>query len=156
MSATKSVSGKVIRILNDREIVLNRGATDGLAEGDYIGIIDPETEDMKDPDTEENLGSIRRYKVALRITQVSERLAIAATYKTKRVNVGGSGDPMRGILGWAATTAPPKYETLVEKLRLDERAGKPLGPSESRVQEGDQFEVITEDTAESGFTLVLL
>ncbi len=152
---SEQVSGKVIRILNDQEIVLNRGATEGLAEGDYVGIIDPETEDMTDPDTEENLGSIRRYKVALRVTQVSERLAIAATYKTKRVNVGGTGDPTRGLFGFPLTT-PAKYETRVEKLRLSEHAAKPLGPSESRVQEGDQFEVITEETAESGFTLVLL
>jgi len=153
---SESIVGKVIRILNDREIVLNRGLTNGLAEGDYIGVIDPETEDMTDPDTGENLGSIRRYKVALRISQVSERLAIAATYKTKEVNVGGMGDPTRGIFGVSQMMAPRKIVTEVERLRLNERAAKPIGPSESRVQEGDLFEVITKDTAESGFTIVML
>jgi len=136
--------------------VLNRGTADGLAEDDYIGVIDPETEDVTDPDTGENLGSIRRYKVALRVVQVSERLAIAATYKTKEVNVGGAGDPMAGLAGFASLLSPARYVTEIERLRLDERAAKPIGPSESRVLEGDRFEVITQEVAESGFTIVLL
>jgi hypothetical protein len=153
---SENISGTVIRILNDREVVINRGQMSGLAEGAFIGVIDPETEDLTDPETGENLGSIRRYKVALKVTQLSERLAIAATYKTKQVNVGGLGDPNGGILGVTKTMAPRRYVTQVEKLRLSENAGKPLGPSESRVQEGDRFEVITEEIADSGFTLALL
>lgn len=151
---SEAITGKVIRILNDREVVLNRGSLNGIQEHDYIGVVDPETENMKDPDTGEDLGSVRRYKVALRVSQVSDRLAIAATYKTKQVNVGGSSDFGLGML--ASITTPPKLVTQVERLRLDERAAKPIGPSDSRVQEGDLFEVITEEIAESGFTIVLL
>ena len=152
----EKLSGAVIRILNDREVVLNRGRVDGLSDEVYIGVIDPETEDLVDPETGDNLGSIRRYKVALRVTQLSERLAIAATYKTKQVNVGGFADPNGGLIAITQALSPKKLVTQVEKLRLDDRAARPLGPSESRVQEGDRFEVITEEVADSGFTLAIL
>lgn len=151
MSEVLPVAGKVIRILNDREVVLNKGATSGLQEGDYIGIIDPATENLQDPDTGEDLGGIRRYKVALRVSRVSERAAIAATYKTRSVNLGGTGGPTASI---SKLFAEPKYVSQIEKLRLSETGSRPLGPSESRVQQGDDFESIDKETAESGFTLV--
>ena len=150
------VNGTVLRILNDREVVLNRGTEDGLAHDAYIGIINPDTEDVVDPETGESLGSIRRYKVALKVSQLSDRLAIAATYKTKQVNVGGTADPSVGFAAIAQAMAPKKLVTQVEKLSLDERAARPLGPSESRVQEGDRFEVIDEEIADSGFTIAIL
>lgn len=146
------INGKVIRILNDREVVLNRGSSDGIEEGLYIGIIDPDTENLIDPETGESLGGILRYKIALRITQVSERLAIASTYRTREVNVGGSG----GLFSGAAVAdifAPRKYVTEVERLRLAEDAAQPIGESESRVQTGDSFHTISKETAESGYTL---
>ncbi len=147
------VTGKVIRILNDREVALNRGHNDGLKDGEYIGIVDPDTENLEDPETGESLGGIRRYKVALRVSRVSERAALAATYKTTTRNVGGSGaltNPLTRVL------QDPKYITEVERLSISDTSPKPLGASASRVQEGDLFEVINKETAESGFTLVQL
>lgn len=154
MSGT--ISGTVIRILNDREVVLNRGTNDGLASDMYVGIIDPDTEDLADPETGEQLGGIRRYKVALKVTQLSDRLAIAATYKTKQVNVGGVADPGSPLVSITSMMTPKKYVTQVEKLSIDRSLVKPLGETESRVRQGDRFEVITEQVADSGFTLEIL
>lgn len=153
---TEDITGTVIRILNDREVVLNRGSRDGLEIDMYVGIIDPDTEDLEDPETGEQLGGIRRYKVALKVIQISERLAIAATYKTKQVNVGGLGSPNSGLGAFALAMTPRKIETQVETLRLDPALSQPLGPSESRVEQGDRFEVISAETADSGFTLAII
>lgn len=143
----ETISGNVIRILNDREIVLNKGTADGLQEGDYIGIVDPQTQDLLDPITNENLGGIRRYKVALRVTQLADQVAIAATYRTREIP---------GKLDLSIAFGPRVARTEVERLRLAKDAAQPIPESESRVQAGDKFDVISKETAESRYTLVQL
>lgn len=146
----KKLNGKVARILNDREVVLSRGTRQGLTEGEYVGIFDPLTEGIKDPETGENLGGVRRFKVTLRVTQVSERLAIASTYKTTTVNVGGSFSAGADV---ARLMSPPKYVTKVEKLTFDDESARPITFADSRVGVGDDFELISKETADSGIKL---
>jgi len=142
------ITGKVAQILNDREVIVNRGSTHGIRVGMYIGIIDPLSMDVVDPDTGESIGGIRRIKVTLKITQVSDRLAVAATFKTQRVNTGGSG-----LIGLGTATRyleAPKYEERVERLGFDSTSARPLDESQSKVQVGDPFEQMSESRAVGG------
>lgn len=142
------INGKVAQILNDREVIVNRGSTHGVKVGMYIGIIDPLSLDVVDPDTGESIGGIRRIKVTLKITQVSERLAVASTFKTQRVNTGGSG--LGGLGATSRLFEPPKYEERVERLGFDSASARPLDESQSKVQVGDPFEQMSETRAVAG------
>ena len=74
---TKPIRGKVARVLNGREIVINAGTVDGVTVGTYFDVIDAHGEDIRDPDTNEVLGSIERPKVRVLVTHTQERLAVA-------------------------------------------------------------------------------
>src|SRR5438034_4073982 len=49
------IRGKVARILNARELVINVGLAEGVAIGMYFDVLDPKGEDIKDPDSGEVL-----------------------------------------------------------------------------------------------------
>lgn len=52
-------------------------------------ILDPEGENIEDPETGEILGSLKRVKVRVEVIKVQEKLSVASTYKKKRINIGG-------------------------------------------------------------------
>lgn len=144
------ISGKVARIVNNKSVVLNRGTDQGIKIGNYIGILDSSLQNVVDPDTEDNLGNIRAFKIALRVEQVSKRLCVASTYKTYRRNLGGEGI---GIGNMMQSLSPPNWVDIQETLKIESDDAKPIEPSVSKVQVGDIFEVISEDEAESMFTI---
>lgn len=148
---TDNITGKVARILNSREVVLNKGSSSGMAVGYYIGIIDPTTQGIQDPETGEDICGIRRYKVTLRVTDVSERLCIAATFRTTTENVGGLSYDFPGM---RKMFEPPKIISRIETLEFDADSARPISQDDSRVELGDDFETISEEKARSGYTLL--
>lgn len=152
MSET-SIEGKVARILNDREVVLNRGRIDGIKVGMYAAIVDPSADVIRDPDTNEILGGLVRFKKTLMVSQVSEKFCIASTFRTKNVNVGGKGFLGAGQFDYLFQA--PKYEKQVERLRLSDSDPQPLDESESAVALGDPFEIISETRARAGATATI-
>jgi len=109
----------------------------------YFDVMDPNWEDITDPDTEEVLGSIERPKVRVKVTQVKKKLSIASTYKYERFNVGGQGLGDTGIISRALM--PPKYVVKHETLKTDEKTWEDLDESESYVKTGDPVMQTTED-----------
>lgn len=138
------LKGVVAQIVSDRELILNRGSADGVKSGMYFKILDPSTIDIKDPETQEVLGSISRIKIVVRAAEVAERITIAQTFRTKEVNVGGSGVNIFGGL-----MTPPKYVDQVETLRRGEDQAQPIGLKESIVAVGDPFEVASSEEADT-------
>ena len=67
---TKPIHGKVARVLNTREIAINVGAEKGVTIGMFFDVMEIHDEDIKDPDTDEVLGSIERPKVRVHVTHV--------------------------------------------------------------------------------------
>ncbi|MDN3639078.1 hypothetical protein QWY82_09685 [Simiduia curdlanivorans] len=133
---SKPIKAKVARILNSREIVITAGTEDGVAVDMYFDVMDPNGEDIKDPDTGEILGSIQRPKVRVKVTQAHEKLSVAMTYKKKEVNVGGSSSAFDiGLL--SRTLMPPKYVTKYETLKTTEKTWEDLSEEESYVKTGD-------------------
>jgi len=69
---SQPIRGKVARILNSRELVINVGSKDGVAVGMKFDVLEPKREEIKDPDTGEVLGSLARPKVRARVKSVQE------------------------------------------------------------------------------------
>jgi hypothetical protein len=134
MNETKPMRGKVARILNTRELVINLGDEQGVAVGMRFDVLDQKEEDIKDPDTNEVLGSIERPKVRVKVTNVLDRMCIASTYKKTEVNIGGRGI---GIGDFSRILMPPKLITKYQTLKTEEKTWEDLSEAESYVKIGD-------------------
>ena len=147
---TDLIRGKVARILNSREIAINVGSDDGVSTGMYFDVMDQNFEDIRDPDTQELLGSIQRPKIRVKITKVQEKLSLASTYKTMRVNVGGTADFLLASASLSRALTPPKWVTKHETLKTEEKTWENLEEEKSYVKTGDPVvQVIeTEDEEE--------
>ena len=136
---TEPIRGKVAQVLNSREIVMNIGSTNGVAVGMCFDVVDPKGTDIRDPDTDEVLGSIDRPKVRVRVTKVKGKLSLAST-QTQRVNVGGSlGDFGRLLM-------PPRWITQYETLRTKDKNWDDLNEEDSYVKTGDPVVQVVEES----------
>lgn len=135
------IRSKVARILNSREIVIAAGKVNGIRVGMYFDVLDPKGEDIKDPDTDEILGSLERPKVRVKVTKVQENLSIASTYKMEKINIGGNGENLGNYVKtiglFSEALMPPKYVTKYETLKTDEKTWEDLDEEESYVKSGD-------------------
>lgn len=72
-----AVEGKVAKILNNNEIVINRGRGHGVRQGMFFEVFSAEGEEVWDPDTGETLGTVEDVKARAEVTEVKDRLAVA-------------------------------------------------------------------------------
>jgi hypothetical protein len=135
--SSEPIRGRVARVLNTRELAINRGSVHGVSEGMRFAVLDTTAEGIEDPETGEELGSVYRTKVRVEVVIVKERLAIARTYATKQVNVGGTG-----FGGFGDAFKPPKWVSRHETLKADEAAWQELSEERSLVKTGDPVEEI--------------
>lgn len=141
----KPIRGKVARVLNNRNVALNKGWKDGVEAGMVFNILSPSGADIADPDTGERLGSVELTKAAVKVTDVQERLSVASTFRFSRVNVGGAAHSLSLTSGALAKMfQPPKWETRYETLEVDENAENELSERDSRVKTGDPVIQIVE------------
>ena len=142
-SAAQPIRGKVARVLNSREVAINKGSDDGVKIGMIFKILSTKGSEIEDPDTGEPLGSVDLVKTSVKVTMVHERIAVASTYRSHRVNVGGHG------FGFGGMFEPPKWETRFETLRIDDAAIKDLDEEDAIVHTGDpvvqDFEIVPAD-----------
>ena len=151
------IRGKVARVLNAREIAINRGTANGVTVGMYFNVMDPKEEDIKDPDTGEVLGSIGRPKVTVQVTHVEEKLSVAATYRSEQVKLGGSWHLEALALGpFARALMPSGWVTKYETLRKTENPRAKFGDLEeedSYVNIGDLVVQVIEEVNTEGEVL---
>lgn len=144
----KPIRGKIARVLSAREVVINKGADSGVEIGMVFKILSTKGSEIKDPDTGEALGSVDLVKTSVKITEVQERIAVASTYRSRRVNVGGSG--LGSGLFPARLFEPPKWETRLETLKIDDDAIEELDEEDSFVKTGDlvvqDIQIVPSDT----------
>jgi hypothetical protein len=140
------ITGKVARILNDRDIALNIGTDQGVSIGMFFDVLDTAGEEIRDPETNELLGSVDRVKVRVKVTRVQEKLSVASTFEKVRVNIGGEGV---GISTFSSLLMPPKYVVKYKTLRLDETTRGEISESQSYVEIGDPVEQVLSSVDES-------
>ena len=149
------IRGKVARVLNEREIAINVGTAHGVAVGMYFDVIDPHYENIRDPDTNEVLGSLGRPKVRVQVTHVQERLSTATTYRSEEVNPSDyKGFDLLGP--FARSLMPPTWTTKYETLRKTGKLGDDpdeLNEHESYVDTGDPVVQVTETIDTEGKAL---
>jgi hypothetical protein len=126
------IRGKVARLLSVRELALNIGTDAGVAVGMTFAVLNRRGQDIKDPDTGENLGSVEVPKVLVDVVRVEPRVSVARTFRTHTRKVGG------GILPTLDMFSPPKYQTTAETLRAKDNAGQmEIDEADSFVKAGD-------------------
>lgn len=142
---SEPIRGKVAKVLSDREIVMNIGNKHNVQRGMFFDIRAAGDSEIIDPDTGEVLGEIDRplVKARVKVTSVEDKFAVATTYRTERVNVGGSSvlHSLRIALG------PPQWTTRVERIRSHERAEGVLSESERYVTIGDSVVQVSDEEA---------
>jgi hypothetical protein len=83
MTEPPSLHGYVARLVTDDELIINLGSRDGVREGMSFDVLDSNTQDVTDPITGEDLGSIKRVKASVRIVRVAERLSMGRIYPSR-------------------------------------------------------------------------
>ena len=132
---TEPIRGKVARVLNAREIAINVGTANGVTSGMHFDVMEA-YDDIKDPDTDEALGTIELPKVRMRITRTAERISVATTYRAEKVNIGGTG-PGMPLGPIARALMPPNWVTKYETLKKTEETQEVLEEEDSLVKTGD-------------------
>ena len=143
-SPTQPIRGKIARVLNSREVAINKGSDDGIKIGMIFKILSTKGSEIEDPDTGEPLGSVDIVKTRVKVTMLQGRVSVASTYRSYRVNVGGSGFGLSGLF------EPPKWQTRTETLKIDEAAIQELDEEDAIVHTGDpvvqDLEIVPTDT----------
>lgn len=125
------IRGKIARVLSSREVAINKGWRDGVEVGMIFKILSTKGSLITDPDTGEDLGSVDLVKTSVKVSIVHGRVAVASTFRSRRVNVGGSGIFATRIF------EPPKWETHVETLKIDDANMQDLDEKDAFVNTGD-------------------
>lgn len=133
------IEGKVARLLTERDLVINRGKANGVTVGMRFKILNQNGRAIRDPDSQEIIGSVEIVKVVVKVVEVQENLCVARTFKTIRVEGTGllgnlMGTSGTGGLSSMGTTGSTRIETLrsTEKF-LDQE----ISETESYVRTGD-------------------
>lgn len=96
------IRAKVAKIVSEDELVINKGEFDGVEPGMIFAVKDERLEDIVDPDTGEDLGSIDRPKIFIVMTRIGERAALGKRYEPSNLRslLGGGFQAYRprGIL----------------------------------------------------------
>lgn len=138
-----NLRGKVAAILNMRELAINIGANAGVKTDMIFRLLGEAV--LKDPDTDIELGTVQHEKGKLKVVKVEEKFAIARTFETYRVNIGGVGTfGTTNVFG--KLFAPPEWVTRVKTLKY-EQSGLEVPEQDANsilVKVGDIVELIEE------------
>lgn len=136
---TALLQGKVAKILNEREVAINLGQSQGVKKGMRFAILAPTPEEIRDPETNELLDIVDRAKVFVRATEVREKITICSTYRT----IKPAGGRFGSALDFGRLFDRPKE--VPETLRVDDSSQPaPLSPEESYVKIGDRVKQVVD------------
>lgn len=146
MSDSSRLEGKVAKILTSTKLVINIGSNKGVKCGMIFDVIVPKGQEIRDPDTDELLGSIDRPKIQVKIEDVWEKFSVAKTFKKTHINIGGQGmdttrlSSLAGIgtfNSFSKLMRPPKYIEKVQTFKTNEETWEDLDEKDSLVKIGD-------------------
>lgn len=134
-----SLEGRVANIVNERELVITIGESDGVKEGQIFRVLAESPTPITHPETGEALGDMDREKVRVKIVEVSEKFSVCRTYRKRYVGGGGMPDITR-LMGSPRREVP-------ETLRVDDKSKLPeIDEEESYVKRGDRVVIVEEDS----------
>jgi hypothetical protein len=112
----------VVRLVNDYDLIVNAGK--GQVEVDEIlEVIDPRTQDVRDPKTGDSLGSLDLPKCQIFVKHVADQMSLCSVYGRlsglSAVTAVMSGSPRISVIG-----AGPKWPEGVEPEDPIRKTGK--------------------------------
>lgn len=124
------MEGKVIRILNDTELLINLGSNDDVRHGQKFEIYEP-GESVKDPSTHESLGTLDYIKANVEATEVHEAFSVVShvTTNTETISKGG--------LAAFAQSSRKVTTRIVHPLPVETDQIKPRNVKNKEIQIGD-------------------
>lgn len=132
------VEGKVAKILDEYNIVINLGWKDGLADGMNVVVFATGGEEVKDPNTGESLGSLELVKAYLKVAHVQERCSICAAEPVKKAGEEEGGFRTLGA-AMMAEAMGTKYSEQGMKEKLNINASQISGmPQVEPISIGDK------------------
>jgi hypothetical protein len=106
------ILAKVARILSPSELIITAGESDGVETGDAVEVLDPNATDVRDPDTNEPLGSLRRVVARGTVREVEDRISLV-----RRVGRSGIGS-LGALIAGGANPEERRGEPWAEGVRV--------------------------------------
>ena len=135
------LEGKVIRIINDKTILINLGSEEGVKIGTKFAIIGP-GEEIIEPETGKSLGPIMLEKARVVVRQVEPEFCRAST-PIRTVKYPTSMDRMAELYASMAGLAGRTVRQQ-DSLPVDESDIHPLTEEASKVKVGDSVREVVE------------
>lgn len=140
--SNKPIAGKVAGVLNERELTINIGAERGVYEGMKFKVLASSPIEVKDPETEEILGTVDREKVQVRAVEIFKNYSICRTFH--KTIIEASGINMGAIMSSAFLGYRPRREIPETLKAKDSTLPPPLSEEDSYVKRGDRVIQIIE------------
>ncbi|QOC25562.1 hypothetical protein IC744_04110 [Microbacterium hominis] len=130
------IEGKVVTVLNERELVLNVGSEEGVKVGMRFKILYPDGIEITDPDAGAQLGSVEWPKTEVKTVNVQPHMAIGRTFRTITIPESGSrfGGFRSALYGVGLDDYMPEKQAVETSRSSDGFAAKQLDPSDSVVK----------------------
>lgn len=141
------IRGKVASILNTRELVINRGSSDGVKKDMVFAVLDSDGREVFDPETGERLGSIEREKVLVKAKVVTDKLTVARTFQYRMAGGGGA------FVGVASLFEPRRR--VYDSLEADSSWYAELDERDSYVHVGDPVRQVEDFDDETRPTIIV-
>jgi hypothetical protein len=81
---TERIEGKVAQVIGARQLIINRGSEHGVKVGMRFAVLDTRAADVRDPDTNEPIGSLFFEKAKVEVTVVEPKIALAETFERQQ------------------------------------------------------------------------
>ena len=104
------IEGKIAKILNTRELVINRGSEHGVEPRMEFAVMEMHFT-IFDPDTQEPLGDLEKEKIRVRVFETHPKFSLARTYETYQ-----ESNPRPGL--YRSLGLPPEFVTKVKTLNI--------------------------------------
>ena len=137
----RPLTGKVARVLNARELIVNIGSDAGVNKGTRFKVLAEDALEVSDPETEKPLGAIDLEKTRVQAVDVRARFSVCRTYRMlglPRRSTNPYRRPVPPVEGH-----PASRDTACGRFDLP----PPLPPDESYVKIGDRV-VAVDDPAD--------
>lgn len=133
-----NILGKVASIMNEREVIINKGSDDGVEEGMTFRVTS-EGVPVTDPDTGESLGVFIRDKIGIKISEVHPKFSVARTYETYTVQEPSSTLSLSRGGGGRLLQEVTRVRTLktAGSIPVQDKSYASITDDESIVQVGD-------------------
>lgn len=82
----KNKEFKIVKILDEYNVVINAGISQDIKQGDQFQILDKEGSEVVDPDTQEVIGTLDLIKATVRVTELHEKMCICSSQSSIKMN----------------------------------------------------------------------